>query len=108
MRRIEQARRELHFGAMLTRLRPDRVHHIRVAAVTIRRVYPWHQRSADSTRKVATATPTVSEADLTEERKKLVGLEDKLRPCGAVMDFGDSFDPETSNFQVKFGGGGEI
>ncbi len=38
VRLIEQARRELHFGAMRTRFWLDRVHHIRVAAATIRRI----------------------------------------------------------------------
>ena len=38
VRLIEQARRELQFGAMRTRFWLDRVHRIRVAAATIRRV----------------------------------------------------------------------
>ena len=38
VRLIEHARRELRFGAMRTRFWLDRVHHIRVAAATIRRV----------------------------------------------------------------------
>ena len=38
VRLIEHARRELHFGAMRTRCWLDRVHRIRVAAATIRRV----------------------------------------------------------------------
>lgn len=38
VRLIEHVRRELQFGAMRTRLWLDRVHHIRVAAATIRRV----------------------------------------------------------------------
>ena len=38
VRLIEQARRELQFGAMRTRFWLDRVHRIRVAAATIRRI----------------------------------------------------------------------
>src|SRR5574340_1361493 len=38
VRLIEQARRDLHFGAMQTRFWLDRVHRIRVAAATIRRI----------------------------------------------------------------------